>query len=68
MQGIQEISAASAAQPTVISSEDLKALLYLTIRGHNGLAGHSEARSAGEETPAERGQVLDAEKGVDIKA
>lgn len=67
MQGIQEISAASAAQPTVISSDELKALLYLTIRGHNGLTG---AKPAAEETqhPAERGQVLDAENGVDIKA
>jgi len=67
MQGIQEISAASAAQPTVISSEDLKALLYLTIRGHNGLAG---AKTAGDEPqhPAEREPVLDAENGVDIKA
>jgi hypothetical protein len=60
MQGIQEINAASAAQPTVISSEDLKALLYLTIRGQNGLTG---AKSGGGET-----QHIDAEKGVDIKA
>ncbi len=56
MQGIQEISAATAAQPTVISSEDLKALLYLTIRGQNGLA------------PREEKQHIDTEKGVDIKA
>jgi hypothetical protein len=56
MQGITEISAANTAQPTVISSEELKALLYLTIRGHNGLA------------PLEEKQHIDAEKGVDIKA
>lgn len=64
MQGIQEIASATAAQPTVISSEDLKALLYLTIRGPNRLTGGlSEAKSGGEEA-----QHIDAENGVDIKA
>ena len=61
MQGIQEISAATAAQPTVISSEDLKALLYLTIRGHNGLAPREEPQHA-------EGEHIDAENGVDVKA
>ncbi|HMV34816.1 MAG TPA: hypothetical protein PKM44_10015 [Turneriella sp.] len=57
MQGIPEISTRDAAQPTVISSEDLKALLYLTIRGQNGLTGSKEEP-----------QRIDSEKGVDIKA
>lgn len=57
MQGIPEISTRDAAQPTVISSEDLKALLYLTIRGQNGLTKHEEAP-----------QHIDTVKGVDIKA
>jgi hypothetical protein len=57
MQGITEISTRDAAQPTVISSEDLKALLYLTIRGQNGLTGSKEEP-----------QRIDSEKGVDIKA
>lgn len=56
MQGIQETTAAHLAEPTVISSEDLKALLYLTIRGRNTLA------------PREEAQHLDAENGVDVKA
>lgn len=58
MQGITEIGSRDAAQPTVISSEDLKALLYLTIRGENGLTGQSQ----------EEPQHLNSEKGVDIKA
>lgn len=57
MQGIQEISTREAAQPTVISSEDLKALLYLTIRGQNGLAPKVESH-----------EHIDTENGVDIKA
>ncbi len=57
MQGIQEISTREAAQPTVISSEDLKALLYLTIRGQNGLAPKVKSEAH-----------IDTEKGVDIKA
>lgn len=65
MQGIQEINTREAAQPTVISSEDLKALLYLTIRGQNGLAPQ-EKRAA--HASNESGQVIDSEKGVDIKA
>jgi hypothetical protein len=67
MQGIQEIS---HGQPTVISSEDLKALLYLTIRGQNGLTKPEEKQhSAATTSPlTERAPVLDTEKGVDIKA
>jgi hypothetical protein len=61
MQGIQEISVALAAQPTVISSEDLKALLYLTIRGHNGLTPLEKKQHA-------EGAHIDAENGVDVKA
>lgn len=57
MEGITEISTRDAAQPTVISPEDLKALLYLTIRGQNGLTGSKEEP-----------QRIDSEKGVDIKA
>ncbi|MBL8034382.1 MAG: hypothetical protein JNJ69_11805 [Leptospiraceae bacterium] len=57
MQGISEISVRDAVQPTVISSEDLKALLYLTIRGENGLARSEEHQ-----------EHIDTEKGVDIKA
>jgi len=56
MQGIQETSAVHAAEPTVISSDDLKALLYLTIRGRNGLAAKEDA------------QHIDTENGVDVKA
>lgn len=65
MQGIQEISTREAAQPTVISSEDLKALLYLTIRGQNGLTPQEKSAP---HAPSESGQVIDSEKGVDIKA
>jgi len=65
MQGIQEISTREAAQPTVISSEDLKALLYLTIRGQNGLAPQQKAEARAR---AEFGSGIDAETGVDIKA
>ncbi|MBV6492260.1 MAG: hypothetical protein LDLANPLL_00253 [Turneriella sp.] len=66
MQGIQEIGIASAAQPTVISSEDLKALLYLTIRGHNGLTGAAVEEK--QTSQAETGHGIDPEKGVDVKA
>jgi hypothetical protein len=66
MQGIQEISTREAAQPTVISSEDLKALLYLTIRGQNGLAPQDKSRSSRTQLSLVSG--IDAEKGVDIKA
>jgi len=59
MQGIQEIS---QWQPTVISPEDLKALLYLTIRGENGLTPQMEAPASAED------RVVDAEKGVDVRA
>jgi len=65
MQGIQEISTREAAQPTVISSEDLKALLYLTIRGQNGLAPKEKGEA---HTTAESGRGIDTETGVDIKA
>lgn len=58
MQGISEISVRDAVQPTVISSEDLKALLYLTIRGDNGLAAREKQQE----------EHIDIEKGVDIKA
>ena len=62
MQGITEISNRDAAQPTVISSEDLKALLYLTIRGQNGLTKTAvEPRHSND-------PVVDPEHGVDIKA
>lgn len=61
MQGIHEMSSVSAAEPTVISSEDLKALLYLTIRGNNALTRRAEAQQT-EETH------IDAEHGVDVKA
>ena len=65
MQGIQEISTREAAQPTVISSEDLKALLYLTIRGQNGLAPQAKGESPAQ---PESGRGIDTETGVDIKA
>ncbi|MFO1472260.1 MAG: hypothetical protein U1F27_14635 [Turneriella sp.] len=58
MQGISEISVRDAVQPTVISSEDLKALLYLTIRGDNGLTAREKQQE----------EHIDIEKGVDIKA
>lgn len=58
MQGISEMSVRDAVQPTVISSEDLKALLYLTIRGENGLTAQQKAQE----------EHIDIEKGVDIKA
>jgi hypothetical protein len=57
MQGITEVNTRDAVQPTVISAEELKALLYLTIRGQNGLTGSKE-----------ESQHIDSEKGVDIKA
>ncbi|MCS6972685.1 MAG: hypothetical protein N2Z22_01140 [Turneriella sp.] len=57
MQGIPEISQRDAVQPAVISSEELKALLYLTIRGHNGLAPTEEEQ-----------QLPQSDKGIDIKA
>lgn len=57
MQGIQEVTTQDAAQPTVISSEELKALLYLTIRGQNGLTGSKQEP-----------QRIDSEKGVDLRA
>lgn len=63
MQGITEIGIRDAAQPTVISAEDLKALLYLTIRGQNGLAPHDEKPQA-----SETGRGVDADKGVDVEA
>ncbi|HRP70555.1 MAG TPA: hypothetical protein PLY93_13585 [Turneriella sp.] len=66
MQGIQEIGIASVAQPTVISSEDLKALLYLTIRGHNGLTGAAVEEKNSVRTTEDRG--IDFEKGVDVRA
>ncbi len=65
MQGIQEITTREAAQPTVISSEDLKALLYLTIRGQNGLAPQEKSAA---HAPTESGPAIDSEHGVDVKA
>jgi len=65
MQGIQEISTRDAAQPTVISSEDLKALLYLTIRGQNGLTPQEKSAA---HAPDESAPAIDSEHGVDVKA
>lgn len=61
MQGIHEMSSVSAAEPTVISSEDLKALLYLTIRGNNALTKAAETHHTED-------AHIDAEHGVDVKA
>jgi len=58
MQSITDVNTASQGT-SVISVEELKAFLYLTIRGDNQLT---------HEKQSEEKATIDAEHGVDVKA